>query len=502
MLEHGYRWARGEVPSFWDMPIYSPAPRVTAYSDAHLGSLPLYAGLRAAGLSPEAAYQVWFLLPILLNYVAAVWCAKRVGAGPVAATTAGYVFAFAVTALQHTVSHSQLGPRFLVPPALLLAHHWLMAPDLRRLGLLAACLVLQAYLTIYIAYYLGLLVLATWVATALLNQRDVSWPTVARGWWKWLAVGGVMALSLVPLVRPYLRAATDHMQTDPRWLELYTPTAWAWLLAPDLGGHALWMHGPFPPPAGHPGLPELHLFPGWLPLLGVIAAAALAARRCDPPAVLAVAALVVVVCTTRVGAGDGIGGFCLYDPLFRLPGGGSIRVVSRVVLVLLFPAGLGLGFLLEELARGRRTVGVALVGLVAADQFVLPRGEAWDTHRVPVAGVTDDTMRLVELVRRERPDVKLLYVFPKPTDTNTLPAAGVGQMNVVWAARWLGASTVNGYSGYWPNGWTLPRDYDGLFRWLPEDQREGLVVVGESAGDTPTDRAARAAYPPLRWPTE
>ncbi len=51
-------------------------------------------------------------------------------------------------------------------------------------------------------------------------------------------------------------------------------------------------------------------------------------------------------------------------------------------------------------------------------------------------------------MRRERPDAKLLYVFPKPTDTNALPAAGVGQMNVGWAARWLGVPTVNGYSGY------------------------------------------------------
>ncbi len=389
VLEHGYRWTRGEVASFWDLPIYHPAPRVTAYSDAHLGSLPLYAGLRAAGLSPEAAYQVWFLLPFLLNYVAAAWAARRLNGGPVAAATAGYVFAFAVTALQHTVGHSQLGPRFLVPPAVLLAHHWLTTPDVRRLSLLAACLVVQAYLTIYLAYYLGLLVLATWVATALLNQRAVSWPTLARGWWKWLLVGVVMVASLVPLVRPYLRAGHDHMQADPRWLEVYTPTPEVWLLAPDLGVHAHWMHAVFPTLAGHPGLPELHLFPGWLPLLGLIAAAALAVRRCDPPAVLAVAALLVVLVTTRVG------GFCLYDPVFRLPGGGSIRVVARIVLVLLFPAGLGLGFLLDELARGRRTVGVLLVGLVVADQLVRPWGDVWDTHRTPVAGVNDATSRLV-----------------------------------------------------------------------------------------------------------
>jgi hypothetical protein len=373
----------------------------------------------------------------------------------------------------------------------------------RRLALLAACLVLQAYLTIYIAYYLGLLVLATWVATALLNQSAVSWPAVARGWWKWLLVGGGMVATLVPLVRPYLQAANDHMTTDPRWLELYTPTPEAWLLASDLSIHARWMHAVFPTLAGHPGLPELHLFPGWLPLVGLVAAAALAASRRDTPTVLAVAALVVVLATTRVGSPNGIGGFCLYDPLFRLPGGGSIRVVARIVLVLLFPAGLALGFLLEAVARGRRTVGFALLALVVLDQLVLPpSAPAWDTNRVPVAGINDETQRLVELVRRERPGARVLYVFPKPTDSNKLPEAGVRQMNVAWAARWLGVPTVNGYSGYWPNEWMLPRDYDGLFRWLPEDRREGLAVVGESSGTTASDRAARVRYPPLAWPDE
>ena len=503
VLEHGHRWVRGEVEGFWDLPVYHPAPRVTAYSDAHLGSLPLFAGLRAAGLSPEAAYQVWFLLPFALNYAAAAWAARRVGGGPVAAATSGFVFAFAVTALQHTVGHSQLGPRFLVPPAVLLAHSWLKAPTVRRLALLAACLVGQAYLTLYIAYYLGLLVLATWLATALLNQREVGWPAVGRGWWKWLLVGAVAVAALVPLVRPYLRAAGDHMTTDPRWLELYTPTAWAWLLAPDLGWHAAWMHGPFPPPADHPGLPELHLFPGWLPLVGLLAAAALTVRRPDPPAVFAVAALVVVACTTRVG------GVCLYDPVFQLPGGGSIRVVARVVLVLLFPAGLGLGFLMEEVSRGRWTLGAALVALVAVDQAVIlpggPRGEVWATHRIRADEGKDYIDRLVALVRRERPDAKVLYVFPKPTESDALPAAGVRQMDVVWAARELGVPTVNGYSGYWPNHWTLARDYDALFRWLPPERRAGLVVVGEPSGpgaDTPSGRAARAAHPPLPWPDD
>lgn len=502
VLEHGYRWLRGETPAgFWHLPIYYPAPRVTAYSDAHLGSLPFYAALRAGGLSPERSYQLWFLLPFALNYLAAAWTARHLGGGPVAAATCGFVYAFAVTALQHTTSHSQLGPRFLVPPAVVLAHAWLLRPTARRLILLAGLLVLQAYLTIYIAYYLGLLLLATWAATGWLNRHTVPWPTLLAGWWKWLAVGVVMVVALVPLVRPYLQAKDDHIGTELIALKLLTPAPWSWLLAPDLSWHSAWMHGPFPPPKVHFGLPELHLFPGWLPLVGLPAAALLAARRPDLPWGLAAGGLLLAVVCTRVGD------FCLYDPVFHLPGGGSIRVLARVVLALLFPAGLGLGFLLEELARGRRTVGLALVGLVVADQAVIlpggTRGEVWQSQRLPVAGVNDATDRLVELVRRERPDARVLYVFPRPGDGYELPAAGEPQLQVAWAALKLGVPTVNGYSGYYPHRWTLFRDYDELFAWLPPEHRGGLVVVGEPHGDridSPTNRAARAQHPPLPRP--
>lgn len=499
VLEHGYRWLRGETPSgFWHLPIYYPAPRVTAYSDAHLGSLPFYAAMRVGGLSPERAYQVWFLLPFAFNYIAAAWSARRLGGGWVAAATCGFVYAFAVTALQHTTNHSQLGLRFLVPPAVVVAHAWLLRPTVRQLMLLAGMLVLQAYLTIYIAYYLGLLLVATWVATGWLNRRSVPWRTLVVGWWKWLLVGVGMAAMLVPLVRPYLLAANDHISTERMALKLLTPAPWSWLLAPDLAWHSVWMHSLFPPPKIHFGLSELHLFPGLLPLIGLPAAVMLVARRSDSSLVLAAGGLLLAVVCTRIG------GVCLYDPVFDLPGGGSIRVLARVVLVLLFPAGLALGFLLEELARERWTVGLLLVGLVVADQAViLPgglRGEVWQSQRLPVAGVNDATDRLVELVRRERPDAQLLYVFPLPTDGYELPAAGAPQLQVAWAALRLGIPTVNGYSGYYPHRWTLFRDYDELFEWLPPEQRAGLVVVGVPHGeriDSPTNRAARANNPPL-----
>ncbi|MCI0704003.1 MAG: hypothetical protein L0241_23335, partial [Planctomycetia bacterium] len=67
ILEHGYRYLTGRVDSFWDAPMFYPETGVTAWSDTHLGMLPFYAAMRAFGLSPEGAFQGYFLIPFPLN---------------------------------------------------------------------------------------------------------------------------------------------------------------------------------------------------------------------------------------------------------------------------------------------------------------------------------------------------------------------------------------------------------------------------------------------------
>jgi hypothetical protein len=493
VLEHGYRWLRGDTPRFWDMPVYYPARRVTAYSDAHLGSLPVYAGLRAAGLTAEHAYQGWFLLWFPLNFAAAGWAARRCGGGPVAVAACGFVYAFAAVAVVHSVGHSQLGPRWLVPPAVVFALEWLATPTTRKLAAAAACLVGQAYLTLYIAYYLGLLVLATAAAAAVFAPRSIDWPAIRAGWRRWLLVAAVTAAVLTPLVRPYAKASADHPISPVEWLKLFTPTPWAWLLAPSVGVSSLTVNAALPPPA-HPGLFEMQLFPGWLSLAGVLACGLAARRRPTPVNVLAAAALGVVVFTTRVG------GVCLYDPVFHLPGVGGIRVVARVVLVLLFPAGLAIGVVIESLP-GRWWKRGMVLAVVVADQAILPPGHTgWPGLRTRVAGLNDPIDRLADAIRTRRPEARVLYVFPAADDKAELPGDGVRQLQVMFAAQRLGVPTVNGYSGYWPHRWELFRDYDALLHWLPKDKHAGLVVVGEPTRDSPANAAGRATYPPLDWP--
>src|SRR5437763_12330393 len=152
VLEHGYRWLTGRDPTFWDAPFFLPEPNVVAYSDCHLGTLPLYAPFRFAGAGRETAFQLWALTLFGLNYLSCAWVLRRLGFGRAAAAAGAYAFAFGLPAVGQ-ISHLQLAPRFLVPPAFWLATQFLHRPSARVAAGLGACLVWQFYFPIYVGYF-------------------------------------------------------------------------------------------------------------------------------------------------------------------------------------------------------------------------------------------------------------------------------------------------------------------------------------------------------------
>jgi hypothetical protein len=508
VLEHGYRWLTGPEPSFWDVGMFYPARRVTAYSDAHLGTLPVYAAFRAAGLSPESAYQGWFLVPFALNFGSCHWAIRRFGWGPVPAAAGAYLFAFGLPLATQLLQHAQLGPRFLVPPALVLGWEWAWSPTRRRLGWLAACVAGQAYLTLYVGYFLGLMLLVQWTAVGVLYRRSLPWGELLRpGWPTWagrFAVAAAVVAALLPLLVPYFLAGQEHGYYPPETIRALSPNPRSWATPADLAWQRDWAATDRPADPDFPA--EKQLFPGLVPLAALLAGVFGFARR---PVVLTSAAVVLltVALTTRVG------GYALYDPLLYLPGVPGMRAVGRVVLVLLFPLAVLVAALTGELMRlaGRLgngaavACGVTVLGLLVADQWLVRqdglRGGEWAAYRFPKAAAVDRRERLGEVIRRH-PNPRLVYVFPDPNadEVGTL----VRQLDAMWASQQLGVPAVNGYSGYWPPGWVVFIDYAGLFRWLKghgltDEEMAGLVLVGEpSGGDDPGfEWAMRSRFPPL-----
>jgi hypothetical protein len=363
----------------------------------------------------------------------------------------------------------------------------------------------QAYLTLYVAYFLGLVLLLQCAAVGLLHRRSLPWADIMtpgrREWAGRLLVAAGAGLALLPLFIPHVLAGREHGHYPFQTIRDFCPTPWAWATPADLAWHRDWMPAP-PSDTLYPC--EKQLFPGLVPLAALVGAGLMFTRR-PAVAVAAVTVLLAVVLTTRVG------GYALYDPLLYLPGVPGMRVVSRVALVLLFPLAVLVAALTAELTRRAGRLGpvcaAVVLGLLVADQWLVrrdgPRGHEWAAYRFPKAEAVARRERLAEVIRRH-PDPRLVYVFPDPSD-DPGPSL-VRQVDAMLASQQIGIPTVNGWSGYWPPGYGWLNDYRSLLGWLTEqgvspDTLAGLVVVGEPRDDgSEYERQMRAKYPPLPIP--
>ncbi len=514
MLEHGYQSLRGRA-SFWHAPIFYPTPGMTGTTGPHIALMPFYSLLRVLGLSPERAFQGWFILAFVLNYVSALWAARRLGFDPAPAAVAAFIFAFALPVTSQ-VSHAQLLHRWLVPPAVVLAWQFLGEPTHRRFALLTTCWFGQFLLTAYIAIFLAELLLVFLVLTGLRLYRNLPWselfPLRVGVWLTRLLIILAILMAVGGIV---LRHARVSGVMDREYLILWAPEPLSWLachptavwnaVAPALGLDLGNVHG------------ERRLFPGWVPLLAMLFALGQIRRSTETAegrrkvvvSLLCWSSLLLAIWITRFGQ------VWLYEPILSLPGGSTIRVVGRIVLVLLFPLGLASAELFTwVLSRSHylaRIGGIFLLLVLMAEHAVLPTTwvQQWEGQRVSLGQLVRWQERLEQAIR-QHPQPRLVYVFPSELP----PAPELDhqyyrlQVVVMRAAQNVGIPCVNGYSGYNPADWDIFTSYRELFHWLTKARRvpaghlRGLVLIGEPEPDVDPEYEGimRQTYPPLPLP--
>lgn len=435
VLEHGYQWLTGRVPSFWDAPFFFPLTGTLALSDNMVGALPLYAGLRVLLPGPEQAMVGLVVLFLLLNFAATVFFLRLMAVDWGAALVAAYPVAFGLFIIASS-SHPQCLQLYPLVLTLAALGRFLTRPSPGGLAFLALALTLSGLTSFYyFAFSLLLaavavpLALAVGLLRAAAIRRALGWhPTV------YAVVAGCL-LVLAGNYWPYYRMS---LETGP-WPAMYqhlAPTlrmfvspaegslAWGWLGA--------WL-GP---------LPADRLFPGGLPLVGGVWGLWLLWRRPDPLRTAA-GVLVAAGCLTCVLLLEAWGPG---NPVRRLPGLAALRVVLRVGVVLVPCFALGLGLLLTRLTRGlapgRRALVLGLIlAAVVADQYVTPRG-------YPSFAWAQSVARVEALMARIPPQAKVFYV--KPVGVPSDPAQLNAQVDAMLAAQRLGKATYDGYTGWVP----------------------------------------------------
>lgn len=320
----------------------------------------------------------------------------------------------------------------------------------------------------------------------------------------------LIAVATLALFAGYAQAGHEYKFHRP-WSEIATmlPRPVSYLLMADL---PYWRPVSSTLSAAVPMAWEHNLFIGFgalgFFLLGLLAVARnfSAALSAAPAHAMALSLIVVALLTLDFGHG-----FALYRPLAALPGLSAIRAVSRIGLVLTFPAAVVAAVGLRALIAESRP---KIVGALIAAGLAYLAGYEFATTGRSTTSIADAERRVDTLVAAARqqahgaPFPILLAVDPTATGSD----AATLQLDAMLAAQRLGWPTINGYSGNLPPG--VPPDARcasaarqfGEYEWLR--QRRGwrdrlgdadaalkrIVFVG---GDCDSDPLNRVIVPVL-----
>lgn len=475
VLEHLYAWCVGKEPSLWSPRYFYPFENILGFSDNHFGSGAVYVVARLLGASREIGYDVWYLVGMVLNFLAMFIAMRMLKFGALASVVAAFVFTFSLPVL-HMGNHGQLNYRFAIPLALA---HFLRAVDQangRDLVLAIIYVVVQFFCAIYTGFFLGLMfiaLVAVMVLTAALIPRlrllalDFRAKSAAyqSAWLLALALS-VSALALM-MAKYWLIQKAYDIQQPLEQFAIFMPTLKAYLM------------------------PDSALFPGFGVLL-LVAGGLLTAKSDRASAPLArvcfLTFLVLFVLTTSVY------GPSLYMSLIGLPGFSAIRVVNRIILIMLLPLSVIAAVFVQRLEqRAAMTGTLASIALpVALLLVVLPEVILYQPLRTPIAEWQAREHSVLTRVPEDIAQDSVLMVNGREDEDRFLRI----ELDGMIAAQTLGIATLNGYSGSFPPGWSAARvcvapvnrllGYAN-FHGLPRSSIEGIAarVIEVQLGDCP-----------------
>ncbi|HTX78328.1 MAG TPA: hypothetical protein VMC62_01600 [Longilinea sp.] len=454
VLEHDYRWMTGQDSSLWDAPIFYPYPLTLAFSDNHFGSMFFYAAFRVAGMDRETALQAWYLLSYFLSFAAAAFVLKKLDLKPLAVGMGAFFFTFGLPQLGQEL-HVQLFYRFCIPLACYAFWLFSQKQHFKHLVFTLFWLVWQFYLSIYLGIFLSLLLIVIALGMPFTQRPSFSnilmyWPHTFRKAWQNSKISSnilsllammIILLALFVLLRPYAMAV-DLYGFSRSWGKVYPmiPRIQSYFIA---DGVTLWQ--PF---ASFTAKITDHRWEHQL-FIGIPAVILLVAGfiwQFRSPhrklAFLFIGAVAVLVLLTL-----NVKGFTLYKFLWPLPGFSSLRAVTRIILVLMWPIALFISIEADALLRipSRSviftTIVLLLLALMAAESIF------YNHTTFSKADAQARIQTLKEQLPTTFPEDPVLYVW----DANDT-GPSYSEVDAMLLSQDLGWPTVNGYSGNAPNG--------------------------------------------------
>lgn len=444
VLEHFHLWLTGQEPSLLSPTFFHPMPGASTFSDNHWGTAWIYAAFRGLGADRYQAFDLWYLVGFALNFIVCHVVFRRMRFSPLASALGAFAFTFAMPVL-YKHGHAQLTYRFLLPVGLLLWQRCMQDGRWRWFAALSLVVMLQLSISIYLGYFL-LLLLVAWLAADLLLDR--SWPSqwLAR-WWRErqrssqrecvlsVVIIVLAGAAVIGMLYPYLHYARLYgFGRSLGEVATMTPRPESYLLA-DFS--RLWGPMSLKIGTGLPARQEHQLFFG-VGLLGLALLGAL--RNSTRTARLACVSLLLLFLLTIT-----IGRYSLYLAVALMPGVGAIRAVSRIVLVMALPLAILVAMAVDAAPAGRW----GYRGLVAV--LALAMGLESVAYNVSTYNIEDAKARIRALDDRFPRDLPANAVVFNPLRPDE--AFYATELDAVILGQERNLPTLNGYSGNYPPGY-------------------------------------------------
>ena len=460
VLEHSFQWLTGQVAQLWSPNFFYPYERVLGLSDNHFGSGWSYSALRSFGLPREMAYLGWYVIGFLLNFVACGWVLRLAKFSPLASALGAFVFTFALPVL-HQEGHAQLVYRFAIPMACFCWYRALAWRDLMSASQAIFWCAVQFMCSVYLGVFLVYCLAAMLLAFLLIRFFDKS-PLAERealdvhaaksessrekrarsNLWAWLwyvaAIAGIASVFL--LLRQYKMIASDYQLARPvDDLRSLIPTVRSYLLS-DNSSLTSWIGAWIP---NFSTRSEHQLFVG----VGVLVFSVLGAWTTRFGRIFFVAWLVLIGLTVMVAEQS------LYLWLLKIPGFDAIRAVSRIILVMLFPAAVLVAAGVDRLLQMALSQGVLLRGLLTVAMIGSLTLETvyYMPHHAAVQTWQDRQRSLRSLIKDQLPSDTILFVTQRQTEPFYIT-----ELDAMIYAQDHQLATLNGYSGSTPAGYAYP----------------------------------------------
>ncbi len=452
-LEHSYRWVcRASLHSkFWDAPFFHPSPNTMAYSDTLLTLAPLYWPWRAVGFEPDTSMQLWMICLTLVNW-ATFYLLLRIHfrTGLLPSAIASVLFSAGnsrLAQLEHQQTFSHVFVVLVLFSVLsLFRQHRAEASAAARGGalrVLALCslsfgVVAQLYAGFYNGFFLVLaLATALLVGLAIPALRGQILATAKASWKPASLCAVAVALMLAPLVWHYWAAARGVGLRPLEEVETMLPRVQSWFF---MGSGNLW-YGKLAGWSIFRRLPMRHEHAIGLGLLSTTVAVSgfVMGRKRRSLQLIAAVTILLALLATRWGTHAGTP-LSLWLPVYRfMPAGTAIRAVSRIGILLLIPAGIGLAHFADAARTARwRTLALIVAGLCVVEQVQL--GPSYD--KAQARG------RVLAIAQSVDPRLEAFYVASAAElDAFELTLL---HLDAMWAGLHRNAATVNGFSGHVP----------------------------------------------------